>query len=245
MTQLDKKPLYEDQQPPKNEPIFNLPWIIPALIGLMALIHFLRVSFVSQETAHWMIIEFAFIPARFSNAELSQFSYLTPITYSFLHADWTHLLMNSFWLLAFGGVTARRLGFLRFMILFCVGAICGAGLHYIFHAGEVSPMIGASASVSACMGAAMLLPAFSETHFKGDITKVRIRTLVEALTNRQAITFIVVWFGINLLFGTGIVDTTGNGNSIAWEAHIGGFVSGFLFFGFIDALFKKREINPN
>ena len=102
-------------------------------------------------------------------------------------------------------------------------------------------MIGASASVSACMGAAIRLPVFSEKAFIGDITKVKIRTLIEALSNRQAITFIAVWFGVNLLFGTGIIDIAGNGNSIAWEAHIGGFVSGLVLFGFIDNLFQNRE----
>lgn len=244
MTQLDTKPLDTEPETVKKQPIFNLPWIIPALIGLMAVIHFFRSSIADQEMAYWIIIEFAFIPARFSNVELLALSpysiYWSSITYGFLHADWVHFFMNSFWLLAFGGITARRLGFLRFMILFVMGSICGAWLHYVFHIGELSPMIGASASVSACMGAAMRLPAFSETHFKGDITKVGIRSLLEALSNRQAQTFIVIWFGINLLFGTGVVDLTGNGNSIAWQAHIGGFISGLLLFGLIDRIFKNK-----
>ena len=143
--------------------------------------------------------------------------------------------------MAFGGVTARRLAAIRFFVLFALGAIGGAALHYIFHGNDVSPMIGASASVSACMGAAIRLPAFSENNFKGDLTNVRIRTLIEALTNRQAITFIGVWFGVNLLFGTGVVDITGSGNSIAWEAHIGGFVAGFFLFGLIDGIFKSTK----
>ena len=229
----------------KKQPVFNLPWIIPVLIGVMVLVHFLRVSLVSQTMNYRVIVEFAFIPMRYFNSDLLELSpfaiYWSPLTYSLLHADWGHVLMNSFWLLAFGGVTARRLGALRFMILFIVGAVCGAALHYVFHSNDISPMIGASASVSACMGAAMRLPSFSQASFEGDITKMRIRSLVEALTNRQALTFIAVWFGVNLLFGTGVVDITGTGNSIAWEAHIGGFAAGLFLFGFIDGLFGKDE----
>lgn len=233
----------EPELPQKKEPIFNLPFIIPVLIGFMALVHFVRVSVLSREQNFQAIIDFAFIPLRYVEPEvmaLSSFAGLwSPLTYSFLHADWAHLLMNSFWLLAFGGVTARRLGMLRFLILFTIGSLGGAGLHYIFHSMDISPMIGASASVSACMGAAMRLPYMSQTHFTGDIRKARIRSLVEALTNRQALTFMVIWFGINLLFGTGVIDITNGGASIAWEAHIGGFLAGLLLFGWIDAFMRK------
>ena len=229
-----------------KQPIFNLPWIIPCLIGGMVLVHFLRLSVFSQELNYQGILEFAFIPIRYGNTELMAHApfalYWSPITYSMLHADWTHLIMNSFWLLAFGGVTARRLGAIRFIILFIIGAIAGAALHYVFHSDDISPMIGASASVSACMGAAMRLPYFSQSNFTGDITKVRIRTLQEALTNQQAITFIAIWFGINLLFGTGVIDVTGSGNSIAWEAHIGGFLAGLVLFGVIDGLLKRPNV---
>lgn len=232
-----------------KQPIFNLHWIVPIIIGLMILVHFLRVYILEDTTNYQTIVTFAFIPLRYSNLEIWQLSpfagYWSPLTYSLLHADWAHVMMNSFWLLAFGGVTARRLGALRFTILFAVGALGGAALHYIFHGSDISPMIGASASVSACMGAAIRLPAFSENNFEGDLSNVEIRSLTEALTNRQAITFIAVWFGINLLFGTGVVDITGSGNSIAWEAHIGGFIAGFFLFGLIDRTFKNANAQMN
>lgn len=224
----------------EKQPVFNLPAIIPVLIGLMALVHALRIYVLGDELNYQAILGFSFIPARYSDEAIAALyplsQYWTPVSYAFLHADWTHLLMNSFWLLAFGGVTARRLEAFRFITLFLIGAICGAALHYIFHANDISPMIGASASVSACMGAALRLPYFSEARFNGDIQQVQIRSVIEALTNRQALTFIIIWFGVNLLFGTGVVDITGNGNPIAWEAHIGGFVAGLLLFGLIDRL---------
>ena len=238
-------PSTDESETKPAEPIFNLHWIVPVLIGIMAAVHFLRVTVLADAANYQAIVSFAFIPQRYSNADLWQLSpfaaYWSPLTYSLLHADWSHVIMNSFWLLAFGGVTARRLGALRFVILFAIGALGGAALHYIFHGNDLSPMIGASASVSACMGAAIRLPAFSEINFKGDLKNVKIRSIHEALANRQAITFIAVWFGINLLFGTGVIDITGSGNSIAWEAHIGGFVVGFFLLGPIDNIFKNNK----
>jgi membrane associated rhomboid family serine protease len=42
-----------------------------------------------------------------------------------------------------------------------------------------------------------------------------------------------IWFGINLLALLGFAGV-GVENGIAWEAHIGGYVAGFLTFGFFD-----------
>ena len=43
-----------------------------------------------------------------------------------------------------------------------------------------------------------------------------------------------MWFGLNLLFGLGSPTLMGAGQSVAWEAHIGGFLAGLLLFSFFD-----------
>ena len=202
------------------------------------LAHLVRTVLVSPDAELRTIFEFAFLPARYSNTALEAVSpyalYWSPISYSFLHADWSHLLMNSFWLLAFGGFVARRLGSLSFLVLFAVGALGGAAIHYLLHSESVVPMIGASAAVSACMGAAMRLPLPSEAEFRSNPAFVNPRTVLEALTNAQVLTFTGIWFAVNFIFGAGLVDIAGQGQTIAWEAHIGGFLAGFLLFGLID-----------
>jgi membrane associated rhomboid family serine protease len=56
----------------------------------------------------------------------------------------------------------------------------------------------------------------------------------EALRDRRVLVFLLVWFGLNLLFG--LVGGVGNlaSGEIAWQAHIGGFVTGLLFFPLLD-----------
>jgi membrane associated rhomboid family serine protease len=58
--------------------------------------------------------------------------------------------------------------------------------------------------------------------------------VVESLSNRTVLVYVGLWFGINALaaFGFGS-DPTGT-TQIAWEAHIGGFLFGFLGFAFFD-----------
>jgi membrane associated rhomboid family serine protease len=46
--------------------------------------------------------------------------------------------------------------------------------------------------------------------------------------------FLAVWFGINLLFGLGSLPITGSDNTVAWQAHIGGFLAGLLLFSWFD-----------
>ena len=43
-----------------------------------------------------------------------------------------------------------------------------------------------------------------------------------------------LWFGLNLLFGIGSFAIVGVDQSIAWEAHVGGFFAGLLLFSLFD-----------
>ena len=53
-----------------------------------------------------------------------------------------------------------------------------------------------------------------------------------------------MWFGINLLFGLGSVSIlTGDDQSVAWEAHIGGFLAGLLLFSLFDPVAAGRRLS--
>ena len=53
-------------------------------------------------------------------------------------------------------------------------------------------------------------------------------------SNRNTLIFVGVWFAITIIFGVQGALLPGVEGAIAWQAHIGGFVAGFLLFGFID-----------
>jgi membrane associated rhomboid family serine protease len=48
--------------------------------------------------------------------------------------------------------------------------------------------------------------------------------------------FLAVWFGVNLLFGLGSVSIIGDDHSVAWQAHVGGFLAGLLLFSAFDPI---------
>jgi membrane associated rhomboid family serine protease len=165
------------------------------------------------------------------------------LTYALLHGSWAHVLLNSVWLATFGTPVARRCGSARFVALGLAAAAGGAVAHGVAHPLSAAPMIGASAAVSGMMAAAarfMFAPASERHGFDHPHLGPR-QSLPDLVGNRRAALFIGLWFATNLLFGIaaaplGIVDA-----SIAWEAHIGGFLVGLLLFPLLD---PDRPVDP-
>jgi membrane associated rhomboid family serine protease len=61
-----------------------------------------------------------------------------------------------------------------------------------------------------------------------------VETVPELLRNRTAVTFLVIWMATNLLFGLISLPLGAESAAVAWDAHLGGFVIGFLMFPFVD-----------
>lgn len=221
------------------QPIFNVPRIIPIVLGLVTLVHLYRLYVLDHVGKIEFLYYFAFIPARISDDVHGIFadwtSIWTLLSYSFLHGDWTHIIVNSIWMLAFGSVVARRFGVVRFLAFCAAGSICGAIAHFFVDSQSLVPMIGASAVVSACMGASVRFAFPMGGRFGAMAHRLPAQSLSSSLRNRQALAFVCIWFVINLFFGLGGELVSGEGQSIAWQAHIGGFLLGFLCFGLFDA----------
>lgn len=229
-----------------REPILTLPPALTAYVVLLAVIH-LRVL-LPPEWENWTVDVFGFIPKRYDSTILdlsfpggTGAKIWTFVTYSLLHANLAHIGFNVLWLLPFGSALARRFGAVRFFLFMAVTAAAGALAHLVTHEHAVAPMIGASASVSGTMAAAIRF-AFVKGSFlsfsRGDAdaaAKVPALSLLHALRNPRVLAFLAVWFGVNLIFGVGsIAIGAEEGASIAWQAHIGGFFAGLVLFSLFD-----------
>lgn len=229
-----------------REPIFNVPAVVVVVLAVLALVHVVRVYLLSPEADRLFVWNFAFVPARYEWNELLAsgweygWSLWTLVTYAFIHADITHIGFNAVWLLAFGSAVARRFGSVRFLIFFALTAAAGALAHLISHAGDLQPMIGASASISGTMGAAARF-AFQRGgpldpwRADGDRAyRIPAAPLLVALRDPRVLGFLGAWFGLNLLFGLGSWSIVGEDQTIAWQAHVGGFLAGLLLFALFD-----------
>ena len=61
------------------------------------------------------------------------------------------------------------------------------------------------------------------------------------LRDPRVMIFLIVWFGINLLFGMVSLPIGGNDQPVAWEAHIGGFVAGLVLFSLFDPVRRQEK----
>ena len=264
---------FADMREGIREPIFNIPRVVLLLLAALTLIQAVRMA-LAPETDLQLVALYGFTPARFGflfdqravvdhlsevarssemEAEIGQFFltygsprnlWITPLSYAFLHGNWTHLALNGVWFAAFGSPVARRFGTPRFLLLGALGAIGGAFFYLVLHLTELAPMVGASAAISAYTGAAARF-VFQPGVFFRDAPNLYgqsqqappMEGLREMLANRQALAFIGFWFAINLLSGVGGQSVGFSNAPVAWEAHIGGFLVGIL----LAPLFDQRR----
>ncbi len=221
-------------------PIFNVPVLVMVLVGLMVAIH-ATVSFMGADVQIWTLYVFSFIPRRLSEVAIAApvgSQVWSFITYALLHGSWFHLVSNCLWLVVFATPVVRHLGNVRALLLLTVSAIAGAAAMLPFHWGQFLILVGASAAVSGAMAAAMPImyaPGFRRQAAAGEagtdaVPALRLR---ELLANRNALTFTAMFFGLQVLTGAGQATTGAaliNEGVIAWEAHVGGFLAGLVFF---------------
>ncbi len=223
-----------DDEIPSREPIFNLPAIVLAIILICAAVHLLRLYVLTPQQDIELLIRAAFIPVRYSGQyDVDFYAFSSPFTYTFLHGGWAHLIVNMIWLAAFGSPLASRIGALRFALFFAVTGVAAAFFFFAIHPQTQAPLIGASGSISGMMGAAARFAfhvdrSSGKGAFAGPLLPFRA-----VFRSRATLSFLAVWMIINIV--TGVVGfVPGEDSQIAWEAHIGGFLAGFLGLRFFD-----------
>lgn len=220
----------------QNPPIFNLPGVILFSLVVLLAVHVIRETFLSEQLGLELLVNTAFIPQRYvlSMAEQGIPYFTSAFTYSLLHGGYGHLIVNGLWLAAFGSIVARRWGAVRFCIFWVLSSVASAAFFALLNWGEVTFVIGASGVVSALMGAATRFAFPLSGKFSRDKAHfLPKQSFVEIFQNKTVLIYLAFWFGISLIPAFG-ANLTGSVNSVAWEAHIGGFLFGFLFFDLFD-----------
>jgi membrane associated rhomboid family serine protease len=231
---------------PPRERIFNVPGPVLALVALLVAIFLVMDYVLTEQQASDVLGLFAFSPARYTDVVPRWLpawwgpQLWTFVTYAFFHANASHLIFNLVWFLAFGPPIARRFGASRFLAFCAATAAAGAAAHLVTHLDELAPMIGASAAISGTMAAAMRFvfqrggPLGLLGRGEQESYHVPAAPLATMLRDPRILAFLAVWFGVNIVFGMGAVAMPGTEGTVAWEAHIGGFLAGLLGFSLFD-----------
>ena len=134
----------------------------------------------------------------------------TLVTHAFLHGGWLHLAFNGAAFLGLGHAIVRAIGIGRFLAVFAVTAAAGSAAFGAIST-EIGPMVGASGAI---FGFLALVTAWQE------------RALRLTGQDRRPI-----WKRIAALVAINAVMAVGLGGLLAWQAHLGGFVAGWLLAG--------------
>ncbi len=223
----------------RSQPIFNLPRSLVVTLALLAVIYIVQEYLLDEDTRATMVVNLAFTPLRYVYplSEQGLAWAWTPVTYSLLHGSIEHILFNGLWLMAFGAPVVRRIGTLRYVIFWILSAVAAAFFHATLNWGDETLLIGASGVVSALMGAACRF-AFPERRGY-DRTHGHLyprQSILGSFRNRTVVIFTAMWFVGNLLIAFGVTLFGADMGPIAWDAHIGGFLFGFLLFDLFDPL---------
>ena len=154
-------------------------------------------------------------------------NYLTLLTSMFLHVGILHLISNMWFLWLFGDNLEHNLGKIRFLLFYFLAGIFST-LFYVFGVQSAQaglPVVGASGAISGLMGGYFIL------YPKNRIRAFLLIFYYPILFWVPAYFYIGFWFLLQLLY------VGGEPTSIAYLAHVGGFVAGLLLI-----LFLKRKI---
>lgn len=195
-----------------REPLINLPPVTKILLALLIGVQILVSVVLTPVQKYWVLMHFGFVPAWYAGEPLSWSALISPFTYALLHGSWLHLGMNAVMLAAFGAGLERWMGGRRMIIFMVLCSLASVLAHLILNWGSEQVVIGASGAISGMFVAAlMMLYQRSGTMPAGRFGFLPL---------------IAVWIGISILFG---VIGGPEGESIAWAAHVGGFLAGFVF----------------
>lgn len=213
---------------PEREPVFTIASVVLLLIAACCVIHLVRNWLLSEDADISLLVHWAFIPLRYwTEYALDLSGFVSPMSYSLLHGDGMHLAINMIWLAAFGSPLAHRIGGWRFVGFWLLTAIGAAATHFLVRPFDGVPLIGASGAISGMMAAAARFGFSVDRRSRQPAFAGPRLGMGQMATRRNTAVFLGVWFAINLIAGLGWLTPAGSAE-IAWEAHIGGFLTGLF-----------------
>jgi membrane associated rhomboid family serine protease len=189
----------------------TVPLVTYALIALNVLFFFVEQSGGDAFVGTW-----AFVPSRFLANPFSDFS--TIFTSMFMHAGWLHLGGNMLYLWIFGDNVEDRFGHTKFTIFYLLCGLAATGAQLAFSLGSHVPNLGASGAIAGVLGAYILM-----------FPQERVKVLQgQRVIQVPALIVIGIWIVLQFFSGIGSIANTAQTGGVAYMAHIGGFLAGFV-----------------
>jgi len=189
----------------------TVPLVTYALIALNVLFFFVELSGGDAFIGKW-----AFVPGRFLANPFGDS--LTLFTSMFMHAGWVHLGGNMLYLWIFGDNVEDRFGHLKFTIFYLLCGIAATFAQLAFSLVSKVPNLGASGAIAGVLGAYILMFP------KGKVRVLQGQQVIQV----PALIVIGLWIVLQFFSGIGSIADAAQTGGVAYMAHIGGFLAGFV-----------------
>jgi len=136
----------------------------------------------------------------------------------FMHGGWFHIIGNMWFLWVFGDNVEDLMGTVRYVIFYLLSGLGAAAAQIATDPASTLPMVGASGAIGGVLGAYARMYPHARVH-----TLIFLGFYVTTVTV-PALFMLGYWFLMQLLSGV----LGGGGPGVAFWAHIGGFVAGFV-----------------
>jgi membrane associated rhomboid family serine protease len=211
----------------------SFPVVNVSLIGISALV-FLYELYISRfgvigggdsEALSIFFFTWGFIPVELTRGaaltgviETPTPTWTTIFSSLFMHGGLMHFAGNMMFLWVFGDNIEDRMGHAKYLVFYLAAGVVATLSHWLIDPGSGGPLVGASGAIAGVLGAYL----FTYPHNR---VKVLVIFFLITVIQLRAMWVLGIWFGWNLIqwaFSIGISDRV----SVAFSAHIGGFVFG-------------------
>ena len=187
------------------------PLVTYALIALNVLFFFVELGGGDAFIEQW-----AFVPSRFLANPFGDF--LTLFSSMFMHAGWVHLGGNMLYLWIFGDNVEDRFGHSKFLIFYLLCGLVATFAQLAFSLGSNVPNLGASGAIAGVLGSYVLM-----------FPQQQVRVLMgRSVIPVSALIVIGGWIVLQFFSSYASIANTANTGGVAYIAHIGGFIAGFV-----------------
>ncbi|WP_262967112.1 rhomboid family intramembrane serine protease [Methylobacter psychrophilus] len=202
-------------------PCYAKPYVTWAIIVVCTSI-FIAMKIMPDQLSFSLLQRYGMVPIRYSvlQSGLPFDGYLSFVTNLFLHASWTHLLMNMWFMWIFGDNVEDRMGRLPFLIFYLVCGVFATLLQWYFDPMLDIPVIGASGAIAGVLAAYFFLYPLERV----------IVFFPPMLFHIPAIAFLGLWIILQLDSATTSIIFENVTIDVAWWAHLGGFVAGSVLY---------------
>ncbi|MDA5094163.1 rhomboid family intramembrane serine protease [Aliiroseovarius sp. KMU-50] len=199
-----------------HNPSLRVPYITFALLGLNLTVFLIMWPLRSDEAALAQIYyTYGAVPQHVLQGNGVE----TLITSIFVHGGFLHFAGNMLFLWIFGDNLEDLLGHLRFALFYLAAGIGASMVQVVADPSSSVPIVGASGAIAGIMGGYLLLFP------RAQVDVLFIIVIFFKVIPFPAWLMLLIWFGLQLFGG---FTAGGAQGGVAYWAHIGGFVVGFV-----------------